>query len=273
MGIAEAILYGVVQGLTEFLPISSTAHLRLVPEVLKQPDPGAGFTAVIQIGTLLAVLIYFRTDLWRAFRAWAMSLVGRLPSEDKQHGTLGWAVLVGTIPIVIAGVLLEDRIKGSFRSLQVVATMLILMGVVLFIADRVGKRERLQRDVRVIDGLWIGLWQAVALVPGASRSGSTISGALFAGFDRAAAARISFLLSVPSILAAGLKELYDERKLILGAQLTPTLVATVVSFVVGYASIAFLIKFLQTRSTLVFVIYRVALGILLFALIGAGILK
>lgn len=268
MDLIQAILYGVVQGLTEWLPISSTAHLRILPSLVGWQDPGAAFTAVIQLGTLLAVLIYFRTDLAKIFMGWLRSISG------KERGTLearmGWGIVWGTIPIVVFGVLFQRAIKGSLRSLYVVATSLIVVGIVMWIAERVGTQRRKIEDVGVRDGLWVGLWQAVALIPGASRSGSTISGAMFAGFDRATAARYSFLLSVPSVLAAGAKELVDARHEILGAQLTPTLVATVVSFVVGYASIAWLIGYLQKHSTAVFVVYRILVGVAILVLLQMG---
>lgn len=266
----EAVLYGLVQGLTEFLPISSTAHLRLLPTLLGKPDPGAAFTAVIQIGTLAAVLIYFRTDLAAAAKGWLRSLKkGRTP-EEARAGHMGWAILLGTIPIVVLGIALEDFIKGPFRNLNGIAASLIGMGVLLAVADRYGKRNRVESEVKIVDGIFVGFWQAIALIPGASRSGSTITGALLAGFDRSAAARFSFLLSVPSIFGAGIKELIDERKTILGSQLTPAIIATLVSAIVGYLSIAFLLKMLQSKGLSGFVIYRIALGILLIIAINAG---
>jgi undecaprenyl-diphosphatase len=267
----QAIVYGIVQGLTEFLPISSTAHLRIVPALAGWPDPGAGFTAVIQLGTLLAVLIYFARDLSKAFMGWVRN-IGNPRSADPD-ARMGWAIVVGTIPIVVLGVVAQKWIKGELRSLWVIAATLIVMGVIMAVAERVGAKRRQVEDVQVKDGWIVGLWQALALIPGMSRSGSTISGALFDGFDRAAAARFSFLLSIPSILAAGLKELFDERKELIGSHLTPTLAATVVSFVVGYASIAFFMKFLQRHGILPFVLYRIVLGVALIVLLTAGALS
>jgi undecaprenyl-diphosphatase len=267
----QAIVYGIVQGLTEFLPISSTAHLRIVPALAGWPDPGAGFTAVIQLGTLLAVLIYFARDLSKAFMGWVRN-IGNPRSADPD-ARMGWAIVVGTIPIVVLGVVAQKWIKGELRSLWVIAATLIVMGVIMAVAERVGAKRRQVEDVQVKDGWIVGLWQALALIPGMSRSGSTISGALFDGFDRAAAARFSFLLSIPSILAAGLKELYDEREELIGSHLTPTLVATIVSFIVGYASIAFLMKFLQRHGILPFVLYRIVLGVALIVLLTAGALS
>lgn len=271
MDLIQAIVYGIVQGLTEFLPISSTAHLRIVPALAGWPDPGAGFTAVIQLGTLLAVLIYFARDLSKAFMGWVRN-IGNPRSADPD-ARMGWAIVVGTIPIVVLGVVAQKWIKGELRSLWVIAATLIVMGVIMAVAERVGAKRRQVEDVQVKDGWIVGLWQALALIPGMSRSGSTISGALFDGFDRAAAARFSFLLSIPSILAAGLKELFDERKELIGSHLTPTLAATVVSFVVGYASIAFFMKFLQRHGILPFVLYRIVLGVALIVLLTAGALS
>lgn len=273
MGLTEAVLYGLIQGLTEFLPISSTAHLRIVPGLLGWPDPGAAFTAVIQIGTLLAVFIYFRSDLVAILSGWIRAHRADSSAEDRQHGRIAWAVVVGTIPIIVAALALESKIKGSFRSLYVIAAALIVMGVLLFVADHLGKKSRPESKLSVRDGFIVGLWQVLSLVPGASRSGSTITGGLLAGLDRSTAARFSFLLSIPSVLAAGIKELYDERAHILGSELAPVLVATLVSFVVGYASIEILLRHLRTRNTNVFVYYRVALGLLLLVLLKQGVLQ
>ena len=268
MGILEAIVYGIVQGLTEFLPISSTAHIRIVPSLLGWQDPGAAFTAVIQVGTLLAVLIYFWKDLVGVLRGWVKSFGG---DRSTPEAKIGWGIVIGTLPIVIFGFLFKDQIKSdAVRSLYVVATMLILMGIVLFAAEKLSLRRREFSDLTVKDGIWVGLWQAVALIPGASRSGSTISGALFAGLTRTTAARFSFLLSIPSILAAAGLELVQERKELMEAGVVPTLVATGISFIVGYASIAYLMKLLQTKSTMGFIVYRVALGVLLIVLLQTG---
>ncbi len=264
MGLIEAIVLGLVQGLTEFLPISSTAHLRIVPSLLGWPDPGAAFTATIQLGTLLAVLIFFRNDLYRVLSG----MIRREPVESK----IGLGIAIGTLPVVILGLAGKDFIEGSLRSLYVIAGSLIIMGLVLLLAERAGKRTRSFEDLTTKDGVIIGLWQAVALIPGASRSGSTISGALFCGLDRPTAARFSFLLSVPSIFAAGVYEAYKYRHDLFGQALVPTLVSTLVSFVVGYGSIAFLIAFLQKSSTTVFVIYRCVLGVAILALLLSGVL-
>jgi undecaprenyl-diphosphatase len=272
VGFIEAVIYGVVQGLTEFLPISSTAHLRILPELLGQEDPGASFTAVIQIGTLFAILIYFRKDLWSAFLGWVRSMT---PGGDKGSldARIGWSIVIGTIPIVIIGYLFRHQIRSDeVRSLYVVAITLIVMALVLFIAELVGKRRRGLDQVSVKDGIWVGLWQAIALIPGASRSGSTIAGGLFGGLERSTAARFSFLLSVPSITAAGILELIQQRETLLEQGLLAVVVATVVSFVVGYWAIGFLIRYLQTRTTLAFVVYRVGLGLGLLIALQMGAL-
>ncbi|CAN5444405.1 undecaprenyl-diphosphate phosphatase [soil metagenome] len=268
--IVQSILFGLVQGLTEFLPISSTAHLRILPEILGMTDPGAAFTAVIQLGTVLAVWIYFWSDLTSAIGGWFKSLRG---SKDTPEARMGWAVFWGTIPIVVLGFLLKGPIKSdAVRSLYVIAGSLIFMGIIMMFAEKSGSKSRKSRAITIRDGIVIGIWQCLALIPGMSRSGSTISGGLFAGFDRQAAARVSFLLSVPSVTAAGLYELISERKNIMGPNLTPAIVATVVAFVVGYASIAWLIGFLQKKGIGVFVAYRIGLGILLIVLLQMGVL-
>jgi undecaprenyl-diphosphatase len=260
-----------VQGLTEFIPISSTAHLRIFPALMGWPDPGAAFTAVIQIGTLIAVLIYFWRDLTRAFMAWAKSLVPSKRGEDPQGARMGWAIFVGTIPIVIAGVLFKDRIENDWRSLYVIAYALIGMALLLLVAERVGTKKRTLEQTTIKDGLWVGLWQCIALIPGSSRSGSTITGALFGGLDRPTAARFSFLLSVPSILAAAVFSLLEHRQAMMD-ELGAILVASFAALVSGYLSIAFLIRFLQRHGTYLFIVYRILLGILIIVLLQAGIL-
>jgi undecaprenyl-diphosphatase len=270
ISILQAVVYGVIQGLTEWLPISSTAHLRVVPAVLGWQDPGSAFTAVIQLGTILAVLIFFRKDLARAIGGWAKSLTGK--DKDSLDAKIGWGVFWGTFPIVVLGFLFKDQIKSDqVRSLYVVSTTLIVMGIGMLLAEKFGKRQRSFEQLTVKDGIFVGLWQALALIPGMSRSGSTITGGLFSGLDRPTAARFSFLLAVPSIVAAGLYELIDERKHIMGTNLAPTLIATVVSFVVGYASIAFLMKYLERRGITLFVAYRIVLGIVLLVLVSQGV--
>ena len=271
MNTLEAIVLGFVQGMTEFLPISSSGHLRIVPAFLGWEDPGAGFTAVIQLGTMAAVLIYFRADLWRIASAWLREL--RLPYRQRsQDANLGWFIVLGTIPIAIFGVAFGNAIETGARSLYLIGSALILFSLVMVAAERVGTRRREITEMNARDGLFIGLFQALALIPGVSRSGSTISAGLFRGFDRLAAARYSFLLSVPAVVLSGLFEL---RKV--GENGSPsaaaTVVATLVAFVSGYAAIAWLIRYLGTHTLGVFVVYRVALGTLVLALTGAGLIS
>jgi undecaprenyl-diphosphatase len=264
----QAIVLGIVQGLTEFLPISSTAHLRIVPAFVGWDDPGAAFTAVTQLGTMAAVLLYFRADLWRIARTWAVSL--RRPElRGELDARIGWYIVLGTIPIGIFGLVFADQIESGARDLYVIGTTLIVLGIVLLLAERVARRDRGIEDITRRDGILIGFAQALALVPGVSRSGATITAGLLLGFDRESAARYSFLLSVPAVVISGLFELRkigDEG----GAGVGPTILATFLAFIVGYASIAFLLRWLSHHSTAVFVAYRVALGALVLVLAGAG---
>jgi undecaprenyl-diphosphatase len=266
----QAIVLGIVQGLTEYLPISSTAHLRIVPAFMGWDDPGAAFTAVTQLGTMAAVLLYFRADLWRIARTWTASL--RRPELRSQlDARMGWYIVLGTIPIGIFGFVFADQIESGARDLYLIGATLIVLGLVLLFAERVGKRERSIEEITRRDGILIGFAQALALVPGVSRSGATITAGLFLGFDRASAARYSFLLSVPAVVISGLFELRkigDEE----GAGFGATALATIAAFVVGYASIAFLLRWLVRHSTAVFVVYRVALGALVLALTGAAVI-
>ena len=268
MSILQAIVLGIVQGFTEFLPISSTGHLRIVPAFPGWEDPGAAFTAVTQLGTLAAVLLYFRSDLVRIAVAWLRSL--RDPEVRRTlDARLGWYILLGTVPIGIFGFAFSDQIEDEARSLYLIGTTLIVLGLILLLAERVSKRDRDLDDLTVRDGVIIGFAQAAALVPGVSRSGATLTAGLFLGLERAAAARYSFLLSVPAVVLSGLYELKDiGGEGAVGA--VPTAIATLLAFVSGYAAIAFLLRFLATRSTLVFVVYRVALGALVLTLVSAG---
>lgn len=271
MSVLEAIVLGIVQGLTEFLPVSSSGHLRIVPALLGWDDPGAAFTAVIQLGTMAAVVFYFWGDLWRIGRAWLRSLVDSDHRSDPD-ARMGWYLIVATIPIGLFGVVFKDQIESGARDLRLIASTLILLGLVLALAERVGDRRKNLDDLGVRDGTAIGLAQTLALVPGVSRSGSTISAGLFLGYDRETAARFSFLLSVPAIVGSGL---YEMRE-IGGADApgaVPTLLAAIVSFVVGYAAIAWLLRWLVRHSTMVFVFYRIALGLLLIGLLVGGVIE
>ncbi|MFJ2821459.1 undecaprenyl-diphosphate phosphatase [Streptomyces toxytricini] len=278
----ESLILGLVQGLTEFLPISSSAHLRLTAAFAGWEDPGAAFTAITQIGTEAAVLIYFRKDIAKIVSTWFRSLHTK-SLRSEQDAVMGWLVIVGSIPIGVLGLTLKDQIEGPFRDLRLTATTLIVMGVVLGVADRLAARDeeggrhravrerKTLRELGVRDGLIFGLCQAMALVPGVSRSGATISGGLLMGYTREAAARYSFLLAIPAVLASGGMELkaLGEGHVAWGQ----TIFATVVAFVVGYAVIAWFMKFITTKSFMPFVVYRILLGIALFVLIGLGVLS
>jgi undecaprenyl-diphosphatase len=264
----QAIVLGIVQGLTEFLPISSSGHLRIVPALFGWEDPGAAFTAVIQLGTMAAVLLYFRNDLWRIASTWVRSL--RRPDlRQELDARMGWYIIAGTVPISILGLAFSDQIENEARNLYLIGTTLIVLGLILWIADRTAKRERDVTTVTLRDSVIVGCAQALALIPGVSRSGATITAGLLLGFDRASAARYSFLLSVPAVVLSGLFELrkIGEEE---GAGLGPTILATIFSFIVGYASIAFLLRWLTSHTMGIFVVYRVALGVLVLALAAAG---
>ena len=273
MSVFEAIVLGITQGLTEFLPISSTAHLRIVPAFAGWEDPGAAFTAIVQLGTMLAVLLYFRGDLLQIARAWLRSLRDRSVRRTLD-ARLGWYILLGTIPIGIFGLIFKDQIENGARDLYLISIALILFGLVLLAADEVGKKDRSIEDLNRSDGIFIGLWQALALIPGVSRSGSTISAGLFRGLDRPSAARYSFLLSVPAVVLSGLFEL---KSVIDGSEHTDVgagslIIATAFAFVVGYWSIAFLLRWVGHHSMIVFVVYRVALGLLVLVLTASGVI-
>ena len=274
MSIIEAIVLGLVQGLTEFIPVSSTAHLEIVPTLMGWGDPGAAFSAVIQIGTLLAAIIYFFRDIVRLMAGLFRGLATRRPLADVDSRE-AWLVIIGTIPIVILGLLLKKHIESTFRSLWVVSTMVIVVAVLLLIAEMYAKRRKLKDfdSMTVGDGVAIGLGQCLALIPGSSRSGSTIMTALLRGIDRPTAARYSFLLSIPAVGGAAVFELLKERHALATIGWTQVMVAIVVAFLSGYASIWFLIRYLRTHTTTVFIYYRFALGALMFALLASGYLK
>jgi undecaprenyl-diphosphatase len=267
----HAIVLGIVQGLTEFLPVSSTAHLRIVPAFLGWDDPGSAFTAVVQLGTMLAVLIYFRADLWRIAKAWLAALRDRT-RQGELDVRMGWYIILGTIPISIVGLAFKHPIETGARSLYLIGAALIVLGFVLLYAEHRATRTRGLDDIRRRDGVLIGVAQALALVPGVSRSGATISAGLFLGFDRESAARYSFLLSIPAVLLSGLFEFaqvlsgHTENHTSVGS----LAIATLLAFIVGYISIAFLLRYLVTHSTRVFVAYRVVLGAAVLVLVSAG---
>ena len=269
----EEIVLGIVQGLTEFLPISSTGHLRIVPAFLGWEDPGAAFTAVTQLGTMAAVLLYFKEDLVRIAQAWLRSFFDASARADID-ARLGWYIVVGTIPISIFGFAFRDQIETGARDLYLIGTTLIVLGLALLAPERVGPHDRTIESLGWRDGVLIGFAQAAALVPGVSRSGATITAGLFAGLARPDAARFSFLLSVPAVVLSGLFELAGiargEAKF--EGSISGLMIATVLAFIVGYASIAFLLRYLEHHSTAVFVAYRVALGVLVLALAAAGVI-
>jgi len=269
----HAIVLGLVQGLTEYLPISSTAHLRVVPALLGWADPGAAFSAVVQLGTLLAVLVYFARDLWRLARAFLVGLARRRPFAEPE-ARLAWMLVLGTLPIGVAGLVFQDAIETSLRSLWVVSAALAGLALVLALAERVGRRASGLGGLGWGGGLAIGLAQALALVPGVSRSGVTITAGLFAGLTRAEAARFSFLLSVPAVAASGLYELLAlARDLPEGVPWLGVGLGTAASFASGLAAIAFLMRFLARHSTWVFVVYRLALAGVLAVLLCTGVLQ
>lgn len=270
MTLLEAIVLGTVQGLTEFLPISSTAHLRIVPAFAGWEDPGAAFTAVTQLGTMAGVLLYFRADLLRIARA-LLAGVRDPAGRSDQDFRMGVYIGLGTIPIVVFGFLFRNQIESGARDLYVIGTMLIVFGLLLLAAERVSTHTRSLESLTRRDGIIIGFAQALALIPGVSRSGSTLTAGLFLGFERTAAARYSFLLSVPAVVLSGLFEL---RKIGEGdgAGVGATAIATLLAFIVGYLSIAFLLRYLTTHTTALFIVYRITLGTLVLALAGAGVI-
>ncbi len=266
----EAIVLGLVQGLTEFLPISSSAHILILSQLFGWEDPGAAFTAVTQIGTETAVIIYFRREISAIIRAWAGSL-RNAELRATADARMGWLVIIGTIPIAVLGLAFADQIETIARNLWLTAAMLIIFGLVLGVADALGARIKDERDITLRDGILFGLAQSLALIPGVSRSGATISAGLGMGYTRGAAARYAFLLAIPAVLASGLYEatkIGDEANVAWG----PTILATLIAFAVGFAVIAWLMRWLTTRSYLPFVLYRLALGSLVMILLGLGVL-
>jgi undecaprenyl-diphosphatase len=272
----EAIFFGILQGLTEFLPISSTAHVRIFAKFFGMAeDPGAMFTAIMQIGTEIAVLIFFRKDIARIISAWFLKVVYRkdLDIEEAADARMGWLIIVGSLPIVILGYLGQDAITTNFRSLWFIASVLIIFGVILGIADKYGRSDKNLKDLNISHGILYGLAQALALVPGVSRSGSTIAMGRLLGYKREAALRYSFLLAIPAVFGSGLYELkkaISEDSATKVFSLTETLVATVAAFVIGYLVIAWLLKFVTTKSFMPFIIYRIALGALVMVLLATG---
>jgi undecaprenyl-diphosphatase len=278
----EAIILGLVQGLTEFLPISSSAHLRIVGEFLGTgADPGAAFTAITQLGTESAVIIYFWPDIRRIVSKWARSLVGRVPRTDHD-ARMGWFIILGSVPIVVLGLIFQTAIETTLRSLWIIATTLIVFGILLGVADVVGTKKRRLRELTWPHAIIFGLAQALALIPGVSRSGGTMTGGLFLGYDRRAVARYSFLLAIPAVFGSGLYQLYKTIKepcLNVASGCAPevfsgveTATATAIAFVVGFVVIAFFMRYITRHSFLPFVIYRILLGGALIVLLSTGVL-
>jgi undecaprenyl-diphosphatase len=272
LGFIEAIILGLVQGLTEFLPISSSAHLRIVGLFFEGAvDPGATFTAITQIGTELAVVVFFRRAIVRIISQWFRSLRGSVPRNDPD-ARMGWLIILGSLPIAILGYLLQDTIRSTFRSLWLIAIVLIVFGVLLGIADYMGKRTRELKDLSYGHGILYGLAQSLALIPGVSRSGATTTAGLAMGYTRPAAAEYAFLLAVPAVFGSGFYELVSSLDEVGVYGAGETLVATVVAFVVGLAVIAFLMNYIKTKSFAPFVVYRVVLGVVLLVLLATGVI-
>ncbi|MET1063102.1 MAG: undecaprenyl-diphosphate phosphatase [Aeromicrobium sp.] len=271
MDFFRAVVLGVIQGLTEFLPISSSAHLAIFPRFFGWDDPGASFTAVIQIGTELAVLIYFWRDIVTIASGWLRGLVSA-DARTALEWRMGWFVIIGSVPIVILGLLFQDTIKHEFRRVAFIAVALIVFGLVLGLAERVGRKTRAIEELTLRHAVLFGLAQACALFPGVSRSGGTISMGLFLGYERRAATRYAFLLAIPAVLGAGIFNLKDIPGGENAYGTGPTIVATVVSFIVGLAIIHWLLEYVSKKSYAPFVIYRVTLGVLVLVLVGTGAL-
>ena len=263
----EVVVLGIVQGLTEFLPISSSAHLRIVSGVFFGNDPGAAFTAVSQLGTEAAVLVYFARDIAHLVAVWFRGLRSPEARADPDY-RLAWLVIIGTIPIAVLGVLFKHQIETVARNLWLIATTMVVFGVLLGLAEYYGRQKVELRQLKVSDGVILGFAQACALIPGVSRSGGTITAGLFLGLQRTAAVRYSFLLAIPAVVAAGIFTIPDIAK----GGITPVqmIVATVIAFVVGFGVIAWLLRWVAKHTVYAFVWYRLALGVLLFVALGAG---
>ena len=273
-----AVILGLVQGLAEFIPISSTAHLRIIPAFMQLKDPGAAYSAVLQLGTLLSLIVYFRKDLGEFIVATYRSL---FPGEGKRldfaqfrdwdlDARMPYYLIVGTIPVSVFGLVLKDFIVGPFRSLYVISGSLIVLALFLWWADRIGKKERTVSSITMLDAFWIGMAQALALVPGASRSGTTLMMGLFLGLSRQGSMRFSFLLSIPAIGLSGVYELIKDFDELQALGLEGLLLGTVVAGLSGYIAVAGLLRYLRSHSTFIFVAYRILLGILILVLLGAG---
>lgn len=280
MSFIEAVILGIIQGLTEFLPISSTGHLTLAGKFMglisdKNPEHWTSFIAVIQLGTMLSIFVYFWKDLWNILTEFLQQNLRRRVQYSKQstNSKLGWMIILGTIPIVVIGLLFKDMIEGALtKNLYVISGSLITLAIILAVAEKTANFKKNIEDVTVLDSILIGLAQAVALIPGSSRSGTTITGGLFLGLKRDVAARFSFLLSVPAVLASGVLQLIESLKYINYDLTVNLIVATIVSAISGYLAIDFLLKFLKKNTTFVFIYYRIALGVLILVLLYSNII-
>ncbi len=281
MSIFQAIILGIVQGLTEFLPISSTGHLTVVGKLMglvsaEHPEQWTSFIAVIQLGTLVAILIYFWNDLWNIAKDFLQdNLIKRKGfTQQSFNSKMGWFIILGSIPVVIIGLGFKDAIHGAFtKSLNVIAISLIVLAIILAIAEMTGKFKKELKDLKWYDALIIGIAQSFALIPGSSRSGTTITAGIFLGFKRETAARFSFLLSVPAILGSGLLELYEALDFIDSSGAVTLVVATLFSLISGYLTISFLLKFLRTNTTYVFVFYRILAGVTILFLVWKNFIQ
>jgi undecaprenyl-diphosphatase len=261
---------GLIQGLTEFLPISSSAHLRIAGELMGTGDPGAAFTAISQLGTEAAVLIYFWRDITRIVSRWSLALVGRAPRDDPD-ARMGWLVIIGSVPIVVLGLAFQDAIESTFRNLWLVGTTLWVFALILWVADRTARTTRTLDRLTWRHGLLFGLAQALALIPGVSRSGGTITAGLLMGYTREAAARYSFLLAIPAVVGSGFFQVFTAGEQ--GQPVVPTVIATLVAFVVGYLVIAWFMRYITTRSFRPFVLYRLALAVVVYGLLALGLVS
>ncbi len=281
MSILDAIILGIIQGLTEFLPISSTGHLTVAGKLLNlispdKPQEWTAFIAVIQLGTMLAILVYFWKDLVQILISFWKENVSRRVAFSGQsfQSRTGWFIIVGTLPVVFIGLIFKDAIEGAFtKDLYVIAINLIIFAILLAIAEKFGKRVKTEKDLSLFDSLFIGIAQAFALIPGASRSGTTITGGLFRGLKREDAARFSFLLSIPAVLASGLLELYQSLDILNGTMWINLIISTLAAAVSGYLAIDFLLKYLRKHSTYLFIYYRIIAGIIILILIGYNIIQ
>ena len=281
MSVLEAVFLGIIQGLTEFLPVSSTGHLTLAGKLMnliseENPEHWTAFIAIIQLGTLIAVLVYFWNDLINIIKDFVRNNMIKPVrySEQNLNSRLGWLIIIGTIPVVIIGFTFKDVIEGALtKDLYVIASSLIGLAIILAIAEKIAKFKKDVKDITILDSLIVGLAQAVSLIPGSSRSGTTITAGLFVGLNREAAARFSFLLSVPAVLASGIFQLYEAWKFVDQTMVVNIIVATLVSAVSGYLAIDFLLKYLKKHSTFIFIYYRIGLGILIIILLLTNIIK